>query len=107
MTLRGANIRDMKRRSMAAAATPTTFEREQTSYAEMRARKKRHRQDGHARPEGTEDEVVELLEDGIIADQGDGVHVVQPSRGERRSVDANDESDRDCPDEAPPGWGES
>jgi hypothetical protein len=76
------------------------------SMREMKLRQKKRATGVHTRdttirrPDATDDEVVEVLEDGAIEGQQDGTFVV------RRGRSADEDDAHDCPDAAPPGWAE-
>jgi hypothetical protein len=58
--------------------------------------------EGERAPELDEETAEEAMEEGMLVDQGDGMHVVR--RSVRRGPD--DRDSHECPDEPPEGWGE-
>jgi hypothetical protein len=50
------------------------------------------------------DEGDDTLEPGFLHDQGDGVRVMTRARP---AFDDGEASTSECPDEAPPGWGDA
>lgn len=56
------------------------------------------------RPDELSDFADDGLEPGFLHDQGDGVRVLSRARP---SFDDAEGSGCECPDEAPPGWGDA
>lgn len=56
----------------------------------------------HCPESDDEPELTDDIQDGIIAHQNDGTFFVLP----RRRSASDEDRDRDCPDDAPPGWAE-
>lgn len=92
MATRGMNMRDMDARKLGR----------QSALAVARAERQRagRKRRGTEAPPLRDEEIDDLeLGDGeALVDQGDGMYVQQ------RTVDRGEPSERECPDEPPPGW---
>lgn len=96
MVKRGMNMRDMKTRSLGRPPT-----RHETLVTPSRQRAPEHRP---GPPDEEPSEETDDLGDGVLVDQGDGMHVTATPRAPRRSREDRDADD--CPSEPPPGWGD-